>query len=417
MTSIAPTKQKFNSVEQHGKIQTKTTSAATKLGAPMECSVPQLPVWICLQYIKKRENIWFFEMQNGKYHKIKLTDLLETCPGCGGGPIKWSGIRNKRRSQTVATLRCNRQGRGRCDYLNARRRTARRMQTEQLILDHLPTNGQRQVTSVNHEVKPFVNFMNVNLFKRGNSGSYDNEPAAKIRKLTNSTTDGVASTGVEPSDATFKLSTSAMDKLAVVASQQIFSQKSHPAANTGNPQIVSSIPRVMQTMSKSPDHLTQQDSHPAANTGVPQIKSGAPRLIKLTEPTNQNKQLSSSAGVPAMESYALRAIKLMSKSDDNPLSISTSCVPKMPTFIKMMPDASDKTVQQNIHPVQQNSHPAANTGAPKMIPGDVKVARHPFKMNPQIPLHRTQVSVTYRPRSIMVPTIDNMASVPMTEAR
>ena len=74
-------------------------------------------------------------------------------------------------SQTVATLRCNRQGRGRCDYLNARRRTARRMQSEHFIVERLPANAQKKVTGVHQEIKPFVNFMNVNLFKRASSGS------------------------------------------------------------------------------------------------------------------------------------------------------------------------------------------------------------------------------------------------------
>ena len=32
-----------------------------------------------------RENIWFFEMQDGKYHKIKLTDLLETVRNAHSG--------------------------------------------------------------------------------------------------------------------------------------------------------------------------------------------------------------------------------------------------------------------------------------------------------------------------------------------
>ena len=113
------------------------SNAQRKFYRAMECSVPQLPVWIRLQYIKKRcaqtfllcvvavvkiistgkkmytircekkymkisliyfcssvrsfstiyfrENIWFFEMQDGKYHKIKLTDLLETVRNAHSG--------------------------------------------------------------------------------------------------------------------------------------------------------------------------------------------------------------------------------------------------------------------------------------------------------------------------------------------
>ena len=43
------------------------------------CSSVRLFSTICF-----RENIWFFEMQDGKYHKIKLTDLLETVRNAHG---------------------------------------------------------------------------------------------------------------------------------------------------------------------------------------------------------------------------------------------------------------------------------------------------------------------------------------------
>ena len=70
-------------------------------------------------------------------------------------------------SQTVDTLRCNRQGRGRCDHLNARRRTITRLQQEK--------NGKEQdmCSKTSGDVKPFMTFMNVNLFKRART---DNEP-------------------------------------------------------------------------------------------------------------------------------------------------------------------------------------------------------------------------------------------------
>ena len=214
---------------------------------------------------------------------------------------------------------------------------------------------------------------------------FDVEPIAKIRKLSNATANGAKNTTgvVVPSDVPFKLSTSAMDKLAVVAAHQIFSQKSHPAVTTGVPQIASSVPRIMKSMSNSPDELTQQKSHPAANTGVPPIEAGAPRLIKLAsnlpdKPTQQNNYPSANEPTPAMEPYALRAIKLMSKSCNNTLPAASSGVPKIQPLMKLMSDSFVK-------PTQQNSHPAANTGAHKILPGDFKTVRQTLKNNPQTP--------------------------------
>jgi len=111
-------------------------------------------------------------MQDGRYHKIKLTDLIENCPSCGGAPIRWSGIRNKRQSMTAATLKCNRQGRGRCDYLNACRRAADRRRAEQLALALVP----RKPARTNYRnIVPFVNVMNAGLLKRASSGPYAND--------------------------------------------------------------------------------------------------------------------------------------------------------------------------------------------------------------------------------------------------
>jgi len=82
---------------------------------------PETETRVRIQDIAKRGRAWCVR-RCGKYHKMKGSYILEECPGCGSSAIKWSGIRNKRQSNEVSTLRCNRQGRGRCDHADARRR-------------------------------------------------------------------------------------------------------------------------------------------------------------------------------------------------------------------------------------------------------------------------------------------------------
>jgi len=187
----------------------------------LECPVPLLPVWICVRYIKKRENIWFFEMQDGRYHKIKLTDLIENCPSCGGAPIRWSGIRNKRQSMTAATLTCNRQGRGRCDYFNACRRAAARRQAEQQLA-HVPKKPAR---SYYRNVVPLLDFMNAGLPKRSSSGPYANDRLTSI--------DVIADTQSKECDI-YKLAAAA----AAVASSAV---ETLGASKTASPDLLRSI--------------------------------------------------------------------------------------------------------------------------------------------------------------------------------
>jgi len=186
-----------------------------------ENPVPQI-VYIRLESIKKKENIWFFQLQNGNYNKIKLTDLLESCPGCGGGPIKWSGIRNKRRSDTVTTLRCNRQGRGRCDHTNACRRTATRNRMLQLQMADKQNDKKRteKATKASDVDQPFVNFMNINLMKRPNDGPCDEGHVAKLRKNYHPSISALATYTSAVLNATEKSNVSGMHSLAAAAAQQ-----------------------------------------------------------------------------------------------------------------------------------------------------------------------------------------------------
>ena len=70
-------------------------------------------------------------------------------------------------SVTAATLKCNRQGRGRCDYYNACRRAASRRQAEQIALAEIPKKPARTYYS---NLQPFVDFMNAGLNKHASSG-------------------------------------------------------------------------------------------------------------------------------------------------------------------------------------------------------------------------------------------------------
>jgi len=80
---------------------------------------------IALKRIIKQQHVWGFN-ENYSFRKLDPPDLLEKCPSCGAGPIKWSAIRNKRNNNSVSRLRCNRQAKGTCDYRGALRRTERK---------------------------------------------------------------------------------------------------------------------------------------------------------------------------------------------------------------------------------------------------------------------------------------------------
>jgi len=99
-----------------------------------ETPKPQLPSSrpvIALKRIIKwcvngsERRVWGFN-ENCTFRKLDPGDLLEKCPSCGSGPIKWSAIRNKTNHNCVSRLRCNRQAKGTCDHPSALRRTKRK---------------------------------------------------------------------------------------------------------------------------------------------------------------------------------------------------------------------------------------------------------------------------------------------------
>jgi len=79
--------------------------------------------------VKKVKHEWMEVTANGQLRKMLPDDVIDICPGCDDGPVRWSDIRNKRKAGPSSTaLTCNRQALGRCDYSGAMNRSNRRQQ-------------------------------------------------------------------------------------------------------------------------------------------------------------------------------------------------------------------------------------------------------------------------------------------------
>ena len=77
--------------------------------------------------VKKIKHEWVEHMPDGSNRKMLPDDIIDICPSCVDGPIRWSDVRSKRKAGPTSTLlTCNRQAQGRCDYSGAKNRSTRR---------------------------------------------------------------------------------------------------------------------------------------------------------------------------------------------------------------------------------------------------------------------------------------------------
>lgn len=112
-------------------------------------TVPAPNPAIRLANIIKRGHDWLITLKDGSTRKLRPLDILETCPSCHSDPIKWSDIRNKRQAKRTESLRCNRQAKGKCDHLPAKRRsTNRKRRREEEVVKTVDTAGLSGLNNV-----------------------------------------------------------------------------------------------------------------------------------------------------------------------------------------------------------------------------------------------------------------------------
>ena len=127
--------------------------------------------------VKKVKHEWMEELPNGKWRKMLPDDVIDICPSCNDGPIRWSDIRNKRKAGPESRLlTCNRQAAGRCDYSGAKNRSTRRNKAEGS--DATSARGSKGGSSASKS----KNHAATTKRKAARAGSSSNAPATRRRK-------------------------------------------------------------------------------------------------------------------------------------------------------------------------------------------------------------------------------------------
>lgn len=139
---------------------------------------------IPIDCVRKLKHEWVENnSQNpSKPRKMLPNDVIDKCPGCDDGPIRWSNIRSKRKAgPTPALLTCNRQALGRCDYSGALNRSKRR--TEGL---EGGSRASSKKTSKQHK-RANVNKLGKQISSRANASSISVPRKRKTSKQISST--------------------------------------------------------------------------------------------------------------------------------------------------------------------------------------------------------------------------------------